>query len=521
MGILPLIFQGNGAAQNGFVSNRVLFEYRLDGSVLDGGASLSALIIGLSTGTNSLYLRTGYSLNNDALKAPFRVEILRTNDNSWFVLSNVPIDNTSGDKQFIFPLGDASNDFRGYRLFANGNVSSGNWFTIDEFGPSGISPGDPLVTAFSNIVANKVYQTNEGIFTTGFTNYLYFDQAVYGLTTNDFVIENATILSFSAINASNYLLIVRPSPFYGGSNTNTNTVIQSPRLRISLSEGAVTNASGNESPSTVLLLDFIPRNPFAGFDVGVNSSPTFVDLDGDGDMDLISGGFVGIFNFYSNDGSNFAEVTGGNSPLDGFDVGDNSSPSFVDLDGDGDDDLVSGEQFGTFNFYRNDGSNFTEVTGGNNPLDGFDVGVLSTPSFVDLDGDGDDDLVSGENNGTFIFYMNDSSNFTEVTGGNNPLDGFDVGFLSTPSFVDLDGDGDLDLISGEINGTFNFYRNDGSNFTEVTGGNNPLSGSDVGSYSTPSFVDLDGDGDLDLVSGEQNGTFIFYMNIGGQFIQGE
>ena len=101
---------------------------------------------------------------------------------------------------------------------------------------------------------------------------------------------------------------------------------------------------------------------------------------------------------------------------------------------------------------------------------------------------GDDDLVSGENNGTFNFYRNDGSNFAEVTGGNNPLDGFDVGIESTPSFVDLDGDGDLDLVSGEGDGIFNFYRNDGSNnFTLQTGGNNPLDGFDVGTHSTPSF----------------------------------
>ena len=521
-GDISTYFQGHSSAQNAFTSNRVLFEYRIYASVLDGGISLLSSVIGLSSSTNSLYLRTGYNLNNDALKAPFRVEVFRTNDNSWFVLSNVPTDNTSDDKEFIFALGHASNDFLGYRLVANGNVSSGNWFTIDEFLPSSLSHTSPSVTAFSNMMASKVHQTNEDVFLTGFTNYLHFDQAVYGLTTNDFVIENASIISFSAVNASNYLLTVRPSPFYGGSNTNTNTVIQSPQLRISLPDGAATNASGSDSSSVLLILDFVPQNPFNGLDVGGNSAPVFVDLDGDGDLDLISGELSGIFNFYSNDGSNnFILQTNANNPLDGFNTGTLSTPSFVDLDGDGDLDLVAGEQDGFFNFYRNDGGNFTEQTNDSNPLDEFDVGNYSTPSFVDLDGDGNTDLVSGADDGTFNFYMNDSDKFTEQTNDSNPLDGFDVGNYSAPSFVDLDGDGDLDLISGELSGLFNFYRNDGTKFTEQTGVNNPLDGFDLGIFSRPSFIDLDGDGDSDLVSGANNGNFYFYMNIGGQFAEAE
>ena len=306
-GDLSTYFQGNGAAQNGFTSNRILFEYRLDGSVLDRGASLLPLVAGISTVTNSLYLRTGYNLNSDALRSSFRVEVLRTNDGNWFVLSNVPADNTSGDKQFIFGLGHTSNDLLGYRLVANSNISSGNWFTIDEFGPSSPSSGAPLVTAFSNTIANRIYQTNEDIFLTGFTNYFYFDQAIYGLTTDDFVIKSGTALSVSAVNASNYFIIVRPSLFYGGTNTNTNMVIQSPNLRVSLPEGAVTNASGDESPSSLLLLDFVPRNPFSRFDVGLFSAPSFIDLDGDGDIDLVSGENEGNFNFYMNIGGQFIE----------------------------------------------------------------------------------------------------------------------------------------------------------------------------------------------------------------------
>jgi hypothetical protein len=238
-------------------------------------------------------------------------------------------------------------------------------------------------------------------------------------------------------------------------------------------------------------------NPLDGLSVNANlSRPALGDLDGDGDLDVVAGNAEGLFHYFENTGSAtgpaFAEQTGAANPLDGQDAGTNAAPSLGDLDGDGDLDLVAGDNAGTFHYYENTGGAtspaFAEQTAAANPLDGQDVGYLSTPSLGDLDGDGDLDLLVGDDPGTFRYYRNTGTAatpaFAEQTAAANPLDGQDVGYFSAPSLSDLDGDGDLDLVAGERDGTLRCYRNTGSAtspaFAEQTGAANPLDGQDVG-----------------------------------------
>jgi Ca2+-binding RTX toxin-like protein len=98
----------------------------------------------------------------------------------------------------------------------------------------------------------------------------------------------------------------------------------------------------------------------------------------------------------------------------------------------------------------------------------------------------------------------------------NPFNGINAPSQSAPSFVDLDGDGRLDLVSGERFGTLLAWRNTGSAtapaFTALTGNDNPFNGINVGVYSAPSFVDLDSDGRLDLVVGDYYGTLRAWRN---------
>ena len=57
-----------------------------------------------------------------------------------------------------------------------------------------------------------------------------------------------------------------------------------------------------------------------------------------------------------------------------------------------------------------------------------------------------------------------------------------------------DGDGKLDLVSGEEYGTFKYFRNTGTSgsprYSEITGASNPFNGIDVGQYSSPALGDV-------------------------------
>ena len=289
----------------------------------------------------------------------------------------------------------------------------------------------------------------------------------------------------------------------------------------------------NTPPAPVFAEQTGAANPLNAVDVGFYSTPSFADLDGDGDLDAVVGAVDGTLRYFENTGSAsapaFTARTGAANPFDGVDVGGLSAPSFADLDDDGDLDAVVGAVDGTLHYFENTGSAtapaFTERTGAANPFNGVNVGLSSAPSFADLDGDGDLDAVVGSNYGTLHYFENTGSAvapaFTERTGAANPFDGVNVGFSSAPSFADLDGDGDLDAVVGVVDGTLHYFENTGTAlapaFTARTGAANPFNGVDVGYTGTPSFADLDGDGDLDAIVGASDGTLHYFKNTGAGF----
>ena len=157
-----------------------------------------------------------------------------------------------------------------------------------------------------------------------------------------------------------------------------------------------------------------------------------------------------------------------------------------------------------------------------NPLQiPIDDDYSTVPTFVDMDNDGDMDLVVGGY--TYDYYETPFRFFENVGDANtpifrqrvdelNPLDnvGFwssccDVGFAIT--FGDIDGDGDLDAFVGTKGEEIIFYENTGNAFSpffeERTGANNPLDLANSINFTdyrwVPALADMDRDGDLDMV----------------------
>ena len=96
------------------------------------------------------------------------------------------------------------------------------------------------------------------------------------------------------------------------------------------------------------------------------------------------------------------------------------------------------------------------------------------------------------------------------TGVDNPFDSISES-NSSPTFVDLDGDADLDLVLGS-NSKVSYFRNNGDGtFTERTGTDNPFGVVAVGTRLRPAFVNLDGDADFDLVVGSDDGTLSYFV----------
>ncbi len=223
------------------------------------------------------------------------------------------------------------------------------------------------------------------------------------------------------------------------------------------------------------------------------------DLDGDGDMDVLSASNEdNKIAWYANDGEGIFE-----QHIIATDADFAKVIEVADLDNDGDLDVIAVSD--KIVWYENDGlGNFSEAQ-----IIVTNVYALKTIFAVDLDGDGDQDILRASSS-YISWYENDGlGNFDEVNSVASGIDAVNAVFA-----IDLDNDGDKDVLmaSGEYNLDNNYivwYENDGLGvFGEAQSIDNP-------SYPT-TFVkaaDFDNDGDGDVIYAK-SGLIIVARNDG-------
>ncbi|MBK7872789.1 MAG: VCBS repeat-containing protein [Saprospiraceae bacterium] len=189
------------------------------------------------------------------------------------------------------------------------------------------------------------------------------------------------------------------------------------------------------------------------------------------------------------------------------DIADSPGASFIDYDGDGDQDIfVSNRNTGNY-LYRNNGNGtFTSVSAGSLT---FSTSIGS--SWADYDNDGDLDVFTAGDN-SYLFRNNGNGSFSDATTIALPLSPAQMpGWACAWGDYDLDGFADLVIAdpAGFVGSTplTNFlFRNKGDGtFERIT--STPITNG-IAPYTVPSWsdYDLDGDPDLFIGSGPANGT---------------
>ncbi|MEC9302866.1 MAG: T9SS type A sorting domain-containing protein [Bacteroidota bacterium] len=277
-----------------------------------------------------------------------------------------------------------------------------------------------------------------------------------------------------------------------------------------------------------------------------------IDIDNDNDKDLILGDIsYNNLNILVNGGDsqnafmvdidsifpqNFNNTLAAN--IQGFPAG-----YYIDVTSDGIKDLIvttnsqnNSENYESCWLYENNGQNnepnFNFIQNNFLQADMLDFGTSAFPVFYDYNNDGLEDLIIG-NYGYHNANNDPTSSLALLENtGNDSIPSFnliDRDWLNIsainlntslnipalnlkPTFGDLDGDNNKDLILGDADGKLHLFTNIGNNNFQLSNPN--FQNIDIGQFAQPQLIDVNRDGLIDIIIGEQDGTINFLPNNG-------
>jgi hypothetical protein len=266
-------------------------------------------------------------------------------------------------------------------------------------------------------------------------------------------------------------------------------------------------------------------------DVGEGSFPVLHDYDGDGLADL----FIGNYGYYDTSGvvqtriaafrntgtitkpqftlvtRDFANISTLNLGLTEF------APTFGDLDGDGDDDMLIGDYAGHVYYFEKQPGPPDNFVYQPNKFPAVHAGEYATPQLIDLDRDGLLDLVIGNRNGNIYYYRNTGTTTNPVFAAattstlgnvNTTATGYTTGYAAPFFYKEA---GPYRLLVGTESGSIQKYGNIDGNLTGTFTMLDPhVSWIGEGEQAVPYLYDINGDGLPDLFVGNNAGGVEFY-----------